>query len=114
MDVEYYTTTAGKTPFNEWLNKQEEKRQFAVLRYVGRVSRKKSRKNVVSLGDGVWEIKIAYKATRVYFGKINGLLVLLGGGKSRQSKDIERAKYYWRCYVEEKQVLQRNGCREDA
>ena len=114
MGVEYYTTHTGTSPFSEWFRTLERERRAAVVLYIDRVSRGGSRKSVVSLGDGVWEIKIPYKATRVYFGKNNGLLVLLGGGKSRQSKDIKRAKYYWSCYVEEKHVLQQNGRRADA
>jgi len=105
MAVEYYTTPTGKSPFSEWFRKLERERRAAVVRFIARVSRGGSRKNVVSLGQDVWEIKIPYKATCVYFGRNNGLLVLLGGGKSRQSKDIESAKYYWRCYVKEKHVL---------
>ena len=77
MDVEYYTTPAGKSPFSEWFSTLERKRRVAVVHFIDRVSRGGGRKNVVSLGEGVWEIKIPYKATRVYFGNNNGLLLLL-------------------------------------
>ena len=105
MDVDYYVMDSGKSPFYEWFNGLDQKSQVAVMRFINRVSLGGSRKNVKSLGDGVWEIKVAYEAMRVYFGKTNGLLVLLGGGKSKQSEDIEQAKYYWRSYAEAKRVL---------
>lgn len=114
MAVEYYKTDSGKSPFYDWFNSLERKSQYAVMRFIDRVARGGSCKNVESLGDDVWEIKIRYKAMRVYFGKTNGLLVLLGGGKSRQSKDIGLTKKYWRCYAEEERVLQQDDCREDA
>ena len=102
MGVDYYIADSGKSPFYEWFNRLDQKSQVAVMRFINRVVLGGSRKNVKSLGDGVWEIKVTYKAMRVYFGKTNGLLVLLGGGKSKQSEDIEQAKYYWRCYAEAK------------
>ena len=77
--------------------------------YIDRVNRGGSRKNVKSLSDGVWRIAINYShgVMRVYFGKINGLLVLLGGSKhKRQSADIKKAKGYWRNYCEKKQIAQ--------
>ena len=105
MGVDYYITDSGKSPFYEWFNGLDQKSQVAVMRFINRVSLGGSRKNVKPLGDGVWEIKVAYKAMRVYFGKVNGLLVLPGGGKSKQSEDIEQAKYYWRCYAKAKQIV---------
>lgn len=100
--VVYYVTEAGQEPFKDWFNSLEAKSRQVVNRYIDRVAHGGSRKNVASLGEGIWEIKIGYKAMRVYFGKINGLLILLGGGKGRQGDDIEQARYYWRCYGEQK------------
>ncbi len=82
-------------------------RQYVIHSYVLRVAKGGSRKHVKSLGDGVWEIKIPHKhgAMRVYFGRTNGIIILLGGGKSSQKSDIRQAKKYWRNYVKAKTNL---------
>jgi putative addiction module killer protein len=47
------------------------------------------------VGDGIRELKINYaKGYRVYFIETNGkiIILLVGGDKSSQHKDIEKAK----------------------
>ena len=47
------------------------------------------------VGDGVFELKINYaKGYRVYFSEKDGkiIILLVGGDKSTQQKDIEKAK----------------------
>lgn len=56
------------------------------------------------LGDGVWEARCAFgRGYRIYFGKSGRevVLLLLGGDKGSQTKDIGRAKKYWATYVKE-------------
>jgi len=51
--------------------------------------------NCESVGDGIRELKIDYaKGYRVYFKEIGGkiIILLIGGDKSTQQKDIEKAK----------------------
>jgi putative addiction module killer protein len=51
-----------------------------------------------SLGGGVFELKISYgPGYRVYFAREKDriILLLLGGDKSSQDKDIITAKGYW-------------------
>ena len=53
------------------------------------------------VGDGVQELRIDYgPGYRVYFGQVGSTIVLLlcGGDKSTQAKDIEQAKRYWSEY----------------
>jgi putative addiction module killer protein len=40
---------------------------------------------------------------RVYFGEHDGqtVLILAGGDKSTQSKDIKKARQYWKTYLED-------------
>ena len=50
-------------------------------------------------GDGIRELKINYaKGYRVYFKEIDGkiIILLIGGDKSTQQKDIEKAKDIWK------------------
>ena len=50
------------------------------------------------IGDGLSELRIHYDpGYRVYYGKEGRQIYLLlcGGDKSTQSKDIKKAKKYW-------------------
>ena len=50
------------------------------------------------VGDGIRELKINYaKGYRVYFKEMDGkvIILLIGGDKSTQQKDIEKAKEVW-------------------
>ena len=54
-----------------------------------------------SVGEGVQELRIDYgPGYRVYFGQLGSTIVLLlcGGDKSTQAKDINLAHYYWSEY----------------
>lgn len=54
--------------------------------------------NLYRLGDGIFELKFNFgPGYRVYFGfKKNTFLILLfGGSKKGQQRDIEKAKEYW-------------------
>ena len=51
------------------------------------------------VGDWIRELKINYaKGYRVYFKEIDGkvIILLIGGDKSTQQKDIEKAKEIWK------------------
>jgi putative addiction module killer protein len=51
-----------------------------------------------TVGDGIRELKINYaKGYRVYFRETDGkiIILLIGGDKSTQQRDIERAKEIW-------------------
>jgi putative addiction module killer protein len=58
-----------------------------------------------SVGDGVFELKIDFgPGYRVYFGYKTDkvLILLLGGCKKGQQKDIDKAKEYWHEYLSQK------------
>jgi len=67
--------------------------------------------NVESIGEGVSETKINFgPGYRVYFANDGAtLVILLGGGtKKRQSRDIENAKRHWSDYkLRKKKILPR-------
>lgn len=57
--------------------------------------------NVRSVGSGVSEYKIDFgPGYRIYFGRDGYTLIILltGGTKKTQSKDIEKAKIFWQEY----------------
>jgi putative addiction module killer protein len=96
--ISYYLTEAGGKPFKEWLDglKDIAARQKVRIR-LDRVRLGSLGKNR-SVGEGVYEIKIDYgPGYRVYYGldKKTVVLLLLGGDKSTQKKDITQARIYW-------------------
>jgi putative addiction module killer protein len=59
-----------------------------------------------SLLDGLWEARLAFgPGYRIYFGKDGkAVIVLLGGGsKATQRRDIWRARQSWRDYLDGEQ-----------
>ena len=99
--MEYYQQEDGFVPFNSWLDNLPD--ATAVARVRIRLSRLRlGLFGVVKpLGDGVAEMKIDYgPGYRVYYA-ISGkkvILLLIGGDKSTQRKDIATAKRYWKNY----------------
>jgi putative addiction module killer protein len=81
--------------FHNWLNKLKDRRaKFIINTHLDRIL--DGNLGVVkSVGDGVFEKKINYGAGyRVYFCNrgLNWIVLLCGGDKSTQSKDINAAK----------------------
>jgi len=109
MDIEIvvYHTAKGKEPYTEWINKLEGEAKERVLRRLDRLVSGLFG-DCKPLKGGVYELRLTYgEGLRVYYGREGKRIVLLlsGGSKQRQSKDIERAKKYWLDYKtrEEKQ-----------
>ena len=56
------------------------------------------------VGGGVWEARLDFgPGYRLYFGRSGRelLLLLTGGDKKSQTKDIKRAREFWSQYVKE-------------
>ena len=56
-----------------------------------------------AVGGGVWEAHLAFgPGDRVYFARDGRtiILLLLGGSKASQAKDIRRAHQFWTEYLE--------------
>ena len=56
-----------------------------------------------SVGDSVFELRLHFgPGYRIYFGQVDNTVILLlsGGDKSSQRRDIARAKTYWSQYKE--------------
>ena len=74
-----------------------------IYAYIDRVAAGGAKRNIKSLGDGVYEVKIDVgPGYRVYFGELDGriILLLVGGDKKSQRRDIKTAKNYWSEYVQ--------------
>ncbi len=95
--IEYYLTANNKKPFKEWMDGLDRVTRAKIRVRLDRVSLGNLGRNR-HVGEGVYELKIDYgPGYRVYYA-LNGktvILLLLGGDKSTQEKDIQQAKYFW-------------------
>jgi putative addiction module killer protein len=95
-----YQTEKGTEPFRAWITGLHDAEGRAVVRT--RLNRLQAGNlaNCRSVGGGVHELKINFgPGYRVYFGVDGNLVVLLNGGdKASQSRDIRKAKEYWADY----------------
>lgn len=91
----------GLAPFSDWLASLHDLKARSKIRVrLDRVSLG-NLGDCHGVGDGVQELRIDYgPGYRVYFGQVGSAIVLLlcGGDKSTQAKDIEQAKRYWSEY----------------
>lgn len=75
--------------------------QAIVVRLIQRVAKGGAKKSVRALKSGIFEMKISYgPGYRVYFAEDGKdlMILLIGGNKKTQSRDIRRAKEVWRDY----------------
>ena len=86
--------------FDKWLRKLKDlKAKAKILFRVQKVETDEHFGDCKPVGDGISELKINYaKGYRVYFKEKDGkiILLLIGGDKSTQQKDIKKAKEIWR------------------
>ncbi len=96
-NLHIYVTAEGHKPFTEWLNSLQDQRARAKIRVrLDRVSLGNFG-DCHGVGDGVQELRIDYgPGFRVYFGQEGTTVVLLlcGGDKSTQARDIQTAQHY--------------------
>jgi putative addiction module killer protein len=99
--VNIFVARSGRSPFEQWMRSLRDKQTKArILTRVDRV-RLGNFGDCESVGGGVYELRIHFgPGYRVYFGLDgeNIVLLLCGGDKSTQVRDIESAKDYWREY----------------
>lgn len=103
--VEMFCLPTGKVPTREWLESLDPVSRRRIYSMVDRVALGGSKANVKALGGSIFEIKIDHgPGFRLYFGEADNvmILLLLGGDKSSQRRDIEQARMYWRQYVSQR------------
>ncbi len=97
-EVVAFRAKNGQVPFEDWLNDLNDKR--AVARVLARLARVRhgGLGDCKSVGEGVSELRVDYgPGYRVYFAQKGQTLVVLlcGGDKRTQDRDIRLAKQYW-------------------
>jgi putative addiction module killer protein len=100
VDIRYYVDVGGDAPFAEWFAELEPVAGARITRAIARMEQGNF-SNTKGVGEGVLEYKIDFgPGYRVYFGRDGDTIVILltGGTKKRQQRDIDAAKAYWRDY----------------
>lgn len=99
-----YLERDGSSPFGKWFTRLNAKAAAKVVTALYRLEQG-NMSNVKSVGKGVFEYRIDFgPGYRVYFGQQGNALVILldGGTKKRQGKDIGNAQKLWAEYKSRK------------
>ena len=96
-----YTDKAGKEPFTKWLDGLKDARSRR--RILARLRRLEQGNygDCKHLQDAIFELRLFFgPGHRIYFSEDGDTLVILlcGGDKSNQVKDIKKAITYWNEY----------------
>jgi len=95
VELHYYQTSAGRRPFIDWRERLKDRQ--ARTRIEARLARVAAGTfgDAEPVGEGVMELRIDWgPGYRVYFARVGQVMVLLlcGGDKRTQQRDINRAK----------------------
>ena len=96
--IEYFHTGDGRVPYEKWRQALGDIRTQAIVDVRTARLRAGNFGHCAPVGKGVLELKINYgPGYRIYFGLLgsHAVLLLAGGDKSTQKKDIHKAKTYW-------------------
>ncbi len=100
-DIEIYQTSEGNEPITEWLSSLKDRiARRTILIRIQRV-RQGNFGDCEPIGNGMQELRIHFgPGYRIYFAKIGDKLVLLLGGglKGKQVRDINKCKEYLEDY----------------
>jgi putative addiction module killer protein len=101
--IEIYEQADGKRPYENWLNNLKDKMARARIR--ARIDKVATGNfgDCKSIDKGIFELRLNFgPGFRIYYAFKNETIVILliGGDKSSQSKDIEKAKVYWNDFQE--------------
>src|SRR5579863_218256 len=101
-DIEIYTAKDGKKPFIEWLESLKDKQsKYRIKERLDRVALG-NMGDYKSLDNGVMEMRFTFgSGYRIYYGEEGEKVILLlcGGDKSSQKKDIQKAHLFWDDYL---------------
>ena len=98
MELLRYRRADGVEPFTEWLNDLRDTNAAARIRLRLRRIEAGNFGDCQPVGEGLQELRVHLGAGyRIYFGRHGEALVILicGGDKSSQTRDINRAKALW-------------------
>lgn len=103
FEIKIYSPSTGKSFFIDWIENLDSKTRARVKERLDRIA-------LGNLGDwkqvgqGVSELRFSFgPGYRIYFGKIDKQIILLisGGDKTTQKRDIKLAQHLWKNYLRE-------------
>ena len=100
-ELSEYLTESGHNPFLEWLHSLRDPQTRARIRIRLNRVRLGNLGDCKPVGEGVMELRMDFgPGYRVYLGQVGNILVILlcGGDKRTQTRDIATAKQYWQSY----------------
>jgi putative addiction module killer protein len=100
LDIRYYIAPDGQSPFERWFAGLDPAARAKVTTAIVRLGQG-NLSNVKGVGEGVLEYRINFgPGYRVYFGRDGEAVVILltGGTKQRQQRDIAGAIGMWADY----------------
>jgi putative addiction module killer protein len=109
FEIRYYTGSNDSEPFADWFAELDPIAGAKVTRAIARLEQGNF-SNVKSVGEGVLECRIDFgPGYRIYFGRDGDTIVVLltGGTKKRQQRDIGAAQDYWLNYKQSKKRVPR-------
>ena len=104
IDVREYTDEEGLSPYARWFGRLDARAAAKVTTTLIRMAHG-NLSSTKGAGGGIFESRIDFgPGYRIYFGRDgDALIILLGGGtKKRQQRDIETARGLWRQYNQRK------------
>jgi len=104
VEVREYLDQNGRSPYAEWFDDLNAQAAAKVATAVTRISQGNF-SNVKGVGSGVFEHTLDFgPGFRIYFGRDGEQLVILlaGGTKKRQQRDIREAIARWQDYKQRK------------
>jgi putative addiction module killer protein len=100
IELRYFSADDGHSPFETWFSALDVRSAAKVTVALARMEQGNF-SNAKSVGEGVHEYRIDWApGYRVYFGRDGDVLVILltGGIKRRQQRDIDMARVLWADY----------------
>jgi putative addiction module killer protein len=104
IELRDYLDPAGRRPIRRWLDGLDPVTRARVARALVQLSLG-NLSDVKSVGGGVLERRLDFgPGYRLYFGRDGEALIILliGGSKGRQQRDIATAQAYWQDYKRRK------------
>jgi len=101
LDVREYVRSDGRCPFREWIDAADVKVRARVQARIARFETG-NLGDCRSLGKGIYEARFHFGAGyRIYFGidAQTVIILLCGGTKDSQRRDISRARDFWLDYL---------------
>jgi len=87
LRIEHYQSASGRVPFEEWFQSLDGRHREAVDRRINTLQENDHFGDCRSLKHGLFEMRLLGPGLRIYFARMDYLIVLLGGldKKSQQS-----------------------------